>query len=131
MSGQWTRRSFLVAAGALGLAASAGCLDGVGSARGVTDIVFHNETPTAQTVALSVTHRRDDSTVVETTIELPAHSQHTVNNEVVMKSDYDVRVSATAESDDEPYTETYTWKDANQPLHVIVNDQLVFAVQVG
>jgi hypothetical protein len=48
-----------------------------------------------------------------------------------MDSDYDVEVTYTDETRESPYTETQEWNDAGQPLRVLLNDQIVFAVQIG
>ncbi|WP_396613729.1 hypothetical protein ACH9L7_17800 (plasmid) [Haloferax sp. S1W] len=48
-----------------------------------------------------------------------------------MESDYDVEVTVTDATSESPYTETQEWNDATQSLHVILNEQIVFAVQIG
>lgn len=81
---------------------------------------------------MTVTEHSDDSTKVNTSIELEPTTRHTINNKVLMGSDYDITVTFTDESaDTSEYTETYEWDDAGKSLHVIVHEQIVFAVQVG
>ncbi len=48
-----------------------------------------------------------------------------------MESDYEVEVSFTDTARDSSYSETQEWNEAGQPLHIILNDQIVFAVQIG
>lgn len=102
-----------------------------GSSRGATDIVLHNEAKNSVDIELLVTSQGSDSAVVDTSISLEPNARRTINNEVIMGSDYEVEVTFTSDSTDSPYTETQQWDDAGQPLHVIIHDQIVFAVQVG
>lgn len=48
-----------------------------------------------------------------------------------MNSDYDVAVTYADGTAESPYAETQEWTDAGRPLHIILNDQIVFAVQIG
>jgi hypothetical protein len=59
------------------------------------------------------------------------HSSHTINNEVRMDSDYDVDVTYTDDSVESPYSESQAWNGAGRPLHVLLTDQILFAVQIG
>jgi len=59
------------------------------------------------------------------------HSREKINNEVIMDSDYDVEVTYTDKARESPYSETQEWNDAGKPLHILLNDQIVFAVQIG
>jgi hypothetical protein len=59
------------------------------------------------------------------------HSRQKINNEVIMDSDYDVDVTYTDENRESPYSETQEWTDAGQPLQILLNDQIVFTVQIG
>ena len=59
------------------------------------------------------------------------HSRQKLNNEVLTNSDYDVTVTYSDETAASPYSETREWNDAGRPLHVILNDQIVFAVHIG
>ncbi|AFK18195.1 hypothetical protein E6P09_05360 [Haloferax mediterranei ATCC 33500] len=128
----WSRRSLLTTLGAVGLTGLPGCSELQASARGATDIVLHNEATNTRTIDVLVTERSTDSTKVDTTIELEPNKRQTINNKVIMEADYDVEITFSDPSfDDSPYTESYEWNDAGQPLHVIVHDQIVFAVQVG
>jgi hypothetical protein len=131
MSLTLSRRSFLGGIGLTGLAGIAGCVDASGSSRGATDVIFHNEAEVSRTVEVTVTQRGTDSSNIDTTLEVSPHSTQTINNEVIMNSDYDVAVTYSDETGDSPYSETQEWNDAGQPLHIILNDQIVFTVQIG
>lgn len=131
MRSQLSRREYLAGCGALGLGGLAGCVDGPGSNRGATDVVLHNEGDERRTVDVTVREADGDSASIDRRIELDPHSSRTINNRVIMESDYDVEVSFTDATMDSPYTETQAWTDAGQPLHVVLNDQIVFAVQIG
>jgi hypothetical protein len=48
-----------------------------------------------------------------------------------MDSDYDLEVTYTDDSGEAPYSESQEWNDAGQPLHILLTDQIVFAVQMG
>ena len=80
---------------------------------------------------MTVTQRGGTSPNIETSLDVRPHSRHKINNEVIMDSDYDVEVTYTDETRESPYSETQEWNDAGQPLHVLLNNQIVFAVQIG
>jgi hypothetical protein len=127
-----SRRSLLGGIATVGLAASAGCsVLGTGTSRGATDIVLHNGAAGSRTAAVLVTQGSDDEPRVDTSVELAPNARHTINNEVLMNADYEVEVTMTGDFADSPYGETHSWDDAGQPLHVILHEQIVFAVQVG
>lgn len=127
-----SRRAVLAALGAIGLGGLAGCRDSTASARGATDVVLHNEVDDQRTVDVTVTAVGDDATIVDETVELAGNASRTINNRVVMGDDYDVRVAVDgAATDGSDYVETQRWTEAGQPLHALVNDQVVFAVQIG
>ena len=117
--------------GSAGLVGLAGCVDGLQSSRGATDVIVHNEASVSRSVAVTVTQRGEDSPHIDTSLDLNPHSTQTINNEVIMGSDYDVAVSYADETRESPYSESQEWTDAGPPLHVILNDQIVFAVQIG
>jgi len=48
-----------------------------------------------------------------------------------MGNDYDVDVSFTDATRESPYSETQEWNDAGKSLHIILNNQIVFTVQIG
>ncbi|SEL98279.1 hypothetical protein SAMN04488691_11353 [Haloferax larsenii] len=48
-----------------------------------------------------------------------------------MGGGYDVEVSVEDATSNSPYTETQEWNDARKSLHIILNEQIVFAVQIG
>ncbi|WP_254821145.1 hypothetical protein [Haloglomus halophilum] len=126
-----SRRSLLGGIATVGLGVSAGCSAfGTGTSRGATDIVLHNEASDPRTVAVLVTQDGDEPRI-DTSFEMAPNTRETINNEVLMNADYDVEVTMTGEFADSPYSETHSWQDAGQPLHVIVHEQIVFAVQVG
>lgn len=131
MRSNWSRRALLGGFSSLGLAGLAGCTDGPGSSRGATDVLVHNDGDVPRTVDLTVTQRDSESPRVDTRLELKPNEQEHINNRVIMGSDYDVAVSFIDENRDSPYAETQEWNNARQPLHVILNDQIVFAVQIG
>lgn len=127
-----SRRSLLGSIATVGLGVSAGCSAfGTVTSRGATDIVLHNEAPDQRSVAVLVTQDGDDEPRIDTGFEMAPNTRETINNEVLMNADYDVEVTMTGEFADSPYSETHSWQDAGQPLHVIVHEQIVFAVQVG
>ncbi|MDG5778800.1 hypothetical protein VB773_02770 [Haloarculaceae archaeon H-GB2-1] len=132
MATDWSRRSLLAALGTGGVGALAGCPDTTASGRGATDIVLHNEATARLAVDVTVTDRDDDSVRVDERFELEPNERRKINNEVIMGADYDVEVSFTDGTDgSSPYSETYQWTNAGKPLHAILRDQVVFAVQVG
>jgi hypothetical protein len=126
-----SRRTFLADVGVAGLAGIAGCVGSPGSSRGATDVIIHNVAEVSRTVDLTVTQRGDTSPTVETSLDMDPHSSHKINNQVIMDSDYDVEVTYSDETRDAPYSETQEWTDAGQPLRILLDDQIVFAVQVG
>ena len=132
MRPNWSRRSLLSYVGVVSLGSLGGCINLASSSRGVTDVVLHNEATGDRTIDVTVTGRGDDTATVDVSIDLKPNERHTINNEVVMGSDYDVEVAFTDESSDaSAYRETQAWKSAHGSLHVIVHDQIVFAVQIG
>jgi hypothetical protein len=80
---------------------------------------------------VTVTKRGDESPSIETSLDMDPHSRQKINNEVIMDSDYDVEVTYTDETRESPYSEAQEWNDAGQPLQILLNDQIVFAVQIG
>jgi hypothetical protein len=131
MTSTQSRRGLLAGIGSVGLAGIAGCVDGGQSSRGATDVIIHNVTAVSRTVDVMVTQRGSTSPAIETSFEMDPHSRRKINNEVIMDSDYDVEVTYTGESKESPYSETQEWNDAGQPLHILLNDQIVFTVQMG
>ena len=127
----WSRRTLLANLGVVSLGGLTGCFGSISSGRGATDIVLHNEAANRRHIDVTVTAQSDDSTKVDHGVELESNARHTINNEVLMGSDYDVEVTFTDETTSSPYTETQEWNDAEKPLHVIVHEQIVFAVQIG
>lgn len=101
------------------------------SSRGATDVVIHTEGDERQTVDLTVTQRDSETSSIDTSLELELNSQTKINNEVIMGSDYDVEVTVTNMTTKSPYTETQEWNDAGNSLHIILHEQIVFAVQIG
>lgn len=126
-----SRRAFLGGIGSSGLVGVAGCAEAFGSRRGATDVVFHNEAAVSRTVEVTVTQRGGESSNIDTSLDMGPHSRQKINNEVLMNSDYDVTVTYSDETAASPYSETREWNDAGRPLHIILNDQIVFAVQIG
>ncbi len=131
MCSNWSRRALLGGCTSLGLAGLAGCNGSFGSSRGATDVFVHNEGDVPRTIDLIVTQRDSESSRIDTRLELRPNEQEKINNRVIMGSDYDVEVSFTDTNRESPYSETQEWNDAGQPLHIILNDQIVFAVQIG
>lgn len=131
MRSNWSRRALLGGLTSLGLTGLAGCNGSLGSSRGATDVFVHNERDVPRTVDLTVTQGDSESSRIDTRLELRPNEQEKINNQVIMGSDYDVEVSFTDTDRDSPYSETQEWNDAGQPLHIILNDQIVFAVQIG
>jgi len=126
-----SRRTFLGGMGLSGLAGIAGCVDVLGSSRGATDVIIHNEAEVSRTVEVTVTQRGDESPNIDTSLDMRPHSRQKINNEVIMNSNYDVAVTYSDETEESPYSETQEWNDAGPPLHIILNDQIVFTVQIG
>lgn len=126
-----SRRRFLAGVGVVGLAGSAGCIGGSRSARGATDVIIHNVAEASRTVEVTVTQTGNTSPSIDTVLDLAPHAARTINNEVIMKNDYEVDVSYTDDTSDAPYSETQAWNDAGKPLHVLLNNQIVFTVQIG
>ena len=127
----WSRRAFLRNCSTISLVGLAGCASKLASSRGATDVVLHNEGPDTRSVDLTVTNRGSESSSIDTSLELEPNTQETINNTVIMGSDYDVEVSVEDQTSNTPYTETQEWNDAKKSLHVILNEQIVFAVQIG
>lgn len=127
-----SRRTFLAGVGLAGFTGFAGCIEGIGrSRRGATDLIFHNEAEVSRKVEVTVTKRGGESSIIDTRFDMSPHSSQKINNKVIMDSDYDVEVTYTDETGEAPYSETQEWNDAGQPLHVILDDQIVFAVEIG
>ena len=126
-----SRRSLLGTLGTAVLVGAAGCTDVLASARGATDVVLHNESAGVLRVNLSVTAASADDPRIDASVELDPNTRHTFNNDVLMNADYEVRVTATALGDGSETAETHEWKDADHTLHVLLSEQVVFAVQVG
>ena len=126
-----SRRTFLGGMGLTGLVGIAGCVNTFGSSRGATDVIFHNEAEVVRTVEVTVTQRGDGSANIDTSLDMRPHSTQKINNEVIMNSDYDVAVTYSDKTGESPYSETQEWNDAGRPLHILLNDQIVFAVQIG
>lgn len=81
---------------------------------------------------MTVTRRSGGETPnIQDTFEMEPNSRQTVNNEVIMGADYDVAVSVTSGSGPDPYSETQQWDDAGRPLHVLISDQIEFAIEIG
>ena len=126
-----SRRSLLGGLGTAALVGVAGCSDSLASGRGATDVVLHNESKTALDVAVRVTGRSADAPRIDTSVALDPHTRHTFNNDVLMNGDYDVRVAVTRSDTGSENTETHEWNDAGRTLHVLIDEEIVFAVQVG
>jgi hypothetical protein len=127
-----SRRTLLASLGTVGIGSLAGCSGLTSTAQGATDIILHNEAANRLRIDVRVTKRDDSAATVDTSLELGPNERRKINNEVLMGSDYEVEVAVTDESgDSSEYTETQEWTDAGKPLHVIVREQIVFAVQVG
>ena len=131
MHSNWSRRAFLGGFSTLCLVGLAGCNGSPKSSRGATDIIVHNDGEVSRTVDLTVTQRDSESSRIDTRLEVRPNEQEKINNKVIMGSDYDVDVSITDTNRESPYAETQEWNDAGQPLHIILNEQIVFAVQIG
>jgi hypothetical protein len=126
-----SRRTFLAGVGLAGLAGVTGCVDELGSTRGATDVTIHNEAEISRTVELTVTKRGEESSSIDTSLDMDPHSKQKINNEVIMDSNYDVEVTYTDDTGESPYKERQEWNDAGQPLHILLDDQIVFTVQIG
>jgi hypothetical protein len=131
MRSNWSRRGLLGGLSSTCLVGLAGCTDSSESSRGATDVFIHNEGDLTRTVDVTVTQRGSESPRIDTQLEIRSHQQEKINNKVIMDSDYDVEVSVTDTARESPYSESQEWNDAGQPLHIILNDQIVFAVQIG
>ena len=126
-----SRRNFLAGIGLAGLTGIAGCVDEARSSRGATDVIIQNVAALSRTVDVTVARRGGTSPNIETSLDMDPNSRQKINNEVIMDSDYDVEVTYTDETGESPYSETQEWNDAGRPLRVLLNDQIVFAVQIG
>lgn len=131
MHSNWSRRAFLGGFSSFCLVGLAGCNGSPESSRGATDVFLHNEGNVPRTVDLTVTQRGSESPRIDTRLEVRPNGQEKINNKVIMKSDYDIEVSVTDTTRESPYSETQEWNDAGKPLHIILDDQIVFAVQIG
>lgn len=131
MRSNWSRRVLLGGFSSLCLTGLAGCTGRPGSSRGATDVFVHNEGDVPRTIDLTVTQRDSESSHIDTRLELRPNEQEKINNKVIMESDYDVEISFTDTNRESPYSETQEWNDAGQPLHIILTDQIVFAIQIG
>lgn len=94
-------------------------------------MILHNVAEVSRTVEVTVTQAGSTSPSIETSFDMTPHSERKINNQVIMKNDYDVDVSYTEETSDSPYSETQEWNDAGKPLHILLNNQIVFTVQIG
>lgn len=126
-----SRRVFLAAMGLASLTGIAGCVDGSESSRGATDVILYNDAKVSRTVEVTVTQRDGESSNSDTRLDMSPHSRQKINNKGIMDSDYDVNVTFTDETGESPYSETQEWNDAGPPLHIILTDQIIFAVQIG
>jgi hypothetical protein len=126
-----SRRALLGGLGSLWLAGLAGCTGPAESRRGATDVFVHNDADVARTVDLTVAPRDGESARFHTRLELRPADRPKINNDVIMGRAYDITVSFTDSTRAAPYEETQEWTDAGQPLHVMLTDQIVFAVQIG
>ncbi|WP_424016438.1 hypothetical protein ACOZ4N_11040 [Halorientalis pallida] len=127
-----SKRSFLggVATGIVSL--SAGCFASETSGLGATDVIIHNEATEQRTIEIRVVDRADETTAIESSVKMSPHTRHRFNNQVTEQSDYRVRIQVT-EGTSEMYgtDKTRMWTDADTPLHVIVHERIVFAVQIN
>ena len=126
-----SRRSLLSTLGTATLVGAAGCTDVLASARGATDVVLHNESTSELRVGLTVTATGADDPRIDASVELAPNTRRTFNNDVLMNGDYEVQVTAATLGDGPKTAETHEWKNADHTLHVLIRDQIVFAVQVG
>jgi hypothetical protein len=132
MQPDWSRRALLASLGTVSLGSIAGCAGLTASGRGATDIILHNEAPNERTIDITVVNQGNDATEIDTGLKLDPHARHKINNKLLMGNDYEVTMTFSDESANiSEYTETQEWIDAGKPLHVIINDQLVFATQIG
>lgn len=131
MRSNWSRRALLGGVGSMTLVGLSGCSGPFASSRGATDVIVHNDGDVSRTVDLTVTQRDSEASPIDTRLELSPNEQTVINNNVIMGSDYDVEVSFIDSTRDSPYSEAQAWDDAGQPLHVMLNNQIVFAVQIG
>lgn len=132
MSGTSSRRTFLAGVGVTGLIGIAGCVDKLGSHRGTTDVIIHNEAEVPRTVEVTVGKRGGGkSSSINTSLDMKPHSKQKINNEVIMGSDYVVDVIYTDDTGQSPYKERQEWTDAGRPLHILLDDGIVFATQIG
>lgn len=127
-----SKRSFLggVATGVLSIAA--GCFATETSGLGATDVIIHNEAAERRTIEIRVVDRADETKTIESSVEMAPNTRHRFNNQVREQSDYRVRIQVTDGTDEMYGTEkTRMWNDADTPLHVIVHERIVFAVQIN
>lgn len=132
MEANWSRRAFLGSFSTACLGFTAGCISSSGGpARGATDLHFYNEADVSRTVDVSVTERSNESPTVDTHFEIEPNDYKKINNEVIMGNTYDVFVEYIDTTRDSPYSETQEWDNAEQALHIILTDQIVFTLGIG
>lgn len=132
MASDWSRRSLLSWLGTAALVGFAGCSDSLSTSRGATDIILHNESMKTLSIDVHVTGKNTDEPRIDTTVDLDPNTRHKFNNDVLMNGNYDVRISTTDSSGSgSATTETHEWENADHTLHVLIEEDIVFAVQVG
>jgi hypothetical protein len=94
-------------------------------------LVIPNEAEIPPTVDVTVGQRDGESSELNASLDMGPHSKQEINDEVTMGSDYVVDVMYTDDTGQSPYKQRQEWPDAGQPLHVLLNDGIVFAVQMG
>jgi len=146
--GPSSRRQLLCGLSGIALGGVAGCVetltatadgqdstDGAASlssgGRGATDIILHSEASRSREVTVTATRTDDEEVLLDRSLIPEPNEGEKFNNELLMDDTYDVRVEFTDDDRDSPYTETYRWPDAQDPLHVLIGEQIIFAVQVG
>ena len=131
MVSDWSRRSLLGGLGTAALTALAGCSDSLAAGRGATDILLHNESTNTLSVDVHVTGTNTDEPRIDTTVALDPNTRHKFNSDVLMNADYDVQITALEPSADESETTgTHEWNNADHTLHALIDEEIVFAVQV-
>lgn len=127
-----TRRSALRLTGASLLTAFAGCTRLGSTSLKAVSVTLHNRTDEHRAVSVRVSTTNDETERIATNIELDPHAGHKFNNAVRSNEQYDVEIGfRPADGSGDEYTETYEWTSVEQPLHVLLTDQIVFAEQVG
>jgi hypothetical protein len=127
-----TRRSALRVAGPSLLTVFAGCSALGSTSLKAVSIVLHNRTEKRQAVSVRVTSKSDETERINTNIDLDPHGGHKFNNAVRSNEQYTVEIGfRPTDGSGEEFAETYEWNSVEQPLHVLLTDQVVFAEQVG